>query len=127
MSSYPLIPTALFLSVLWHKTNVKPPVGDKEDSSEESENGENKENIQQSGSLELLVHYARLAPAIEGGIEAPLQFLLQVSVVFPLAINNSGFVHQTCFRTASAPLSLQLRTAFLIYFLYHSHAHKSRT
>ena len=124
MSTYPLVPTALFLSVLWHKTNVKPPVGDKEDSSEESEN---EETIQESRNLELLVHYARLAPAIEGGIEAPLQFLLQVSVVFPLAINNSGFVHQTCFRTASAPLSLQLRTAFLIYFLYHSHAPKSGT
>ena len=81
MSTYPLVPTALFLSVLWHKTNVKPPVGDKEDSSEESEN---EETIQESRNLELLVHYARLAPAIEGGIEAPLQFLLQVSVVLPL-------------------------------------------
>ena len=109
MSSYPLVPTALFLSVLWHKTNVKPPVGDKEDSNEESENEENEENIQESRNLELLVHYARLAPAIEGGIEAPLQFLLQVSLVFPYNnCNSSSFIHQNCFRTASAPLSLKL-------------------
>ena len=84
MSTYPLVPTALFLSVLWHKTNVKPPVGDKEDSNEESEN---EESIQESRNLELLVHYARLAPAIEGGIEAPLQFLLQVSLVMRKTVN----------------------------------------
>ena len=114
MSTYPLVPTALFLSVLWHKTNIKPPVGDKEDSNEESEN---EESIQESRNLELLVHYARLAPAIEGGIEAPLQFLLQVSVVFPLAINNSGFVHQTCFRTASAPLSPTENSFLNLFFV----------
>ena len=84
MSTYPLVPTALFLFVLWHKTNVKPQVGDKEDSNEESEN---EENIQESRNLELLVHYARLAPAIEGGIEAPLQFLLQVSLVMQKTVN----------------------------------------
>ena len=87
MSTYPLLPTALFLSVLWHKTNVKPPVGDKKDSNEKSENEENEENIQESRNLELLVQYARLAPAIEGGIEAPLQFLLQVSLVMRKTVN----------------------------------------
>ena len=81
MSSYPLVPTALFLSVLWHKTIVKLPVDEKEDSNDESEN---QENVKGPRNLELLVHWAKLAPALEGGIEAPLQFLLQVSKVFTL-------------------------------------------
>ena len=81
LSSYPLVPSALFLSVLWHRTIVKLPVDEEDDSNGESEN---QETVKEPRNLELLVHWAKLAPALEGGIEAPCQFLLQVNKVFTL-------------------------------------------
>ena len=45
-----------------------------EDATPKSEKTEIQERIKR------LVHWARMAPVIEGGIEAPMQFLLQVNI-----------------------------------------------
>ena len=45
-----------------------------EDATQKSEKTQNKKHIR------TLVHWARMAPIIEGGIEAPMQFLLQVNI-----------------------------------------------
>ena len=75
---YPLVPTGVFLSVLWHKYIYETPETEEEhtieDATQKSEKTPNQKRIK------TLVHWARMAPVIEGGIEAPMQFLLQVNI-----------------------------------------------
>ena len=59
---YPLVPTFTLFAVIWVKaTRSRTQSGNR--SEEQHKN---------------LIHWARMAPIIEGGVEAPLQFLLQV-------------------------------------------------
>ena len=75
---YPLVPTGVFLTVLWHKYRYEIPATEGEntieDATQKSEKTQNKKHIR------TLVHWARMAPIIESGIEAPMQFLLQVII-----------------------------------------------
>ena len=78
---YPLVPTGVFLTVLWHKYMYETPATEEEnaieDATQKSDRTQNKKRIR------TLVHWARMAPIIEGGIEAPMQFLLQVNINLP--------------------------------------------
>ena len=72
-----MIPTATFIAVFWTKSLHDPieGIGDQENASKKK-----KEASQKTKSNRYLAHWARMAPIIEGGIEAPLQFLLQVKL-----------------------------------------------
>ena len=72
-----MVPTLTFLYVLWVRgCNPAPQVAQQIVVPGETEN-ENEDNRRRKNKN--LVHWARMAPIIEGGIEAPLQLILQVS------------------------------------------------
>lgn len=71
---YPVVPTLTFLSVLWVR-GIKP----NPQASGETENATGDER--RAPKHASLIHWARMAPIIEGGIEAPLQFLLQTWLI----------------------------------------------
>ena len=75
---YPLVPTGVFLTVLWHKYMYETPETERENTIENAT--QKSEKTQNQKHIRILVHWARMAPVIEGGIEAPMQFLLQVNI-----------------------------------------------
>ena len=74
---YPIVPTLTFLTVYWVKGS--------EDVAETERNGttqeeETKKSSPDSKNYIILSHWAKMAPIIEGSIEAPIQFLFQVTI-----------------------------------------------
>ena len=74
---YPLVPTLTFLAVFW----VKGSDSTASSSGRDGNATENAENGKKQKTYKMLTHWARMAPIIEGGIEAPIQFLFQVSKI----------------------------------------------
>ena len=79
---YPVIPTLTFLSVVYVRGGrPDPKVVEKITVTGGVENGNQRRPKKNTKKYSQLIHWARMAPIIEGGIEAPIQFLLQVSAV----------------------------------------------
>ena len=72
------MPTGVFLTVLWHKYIYETPPTEGENAIEDAT--QKSKITQNQKRIRTLVHWARMAPVIEGGIEAPMQFLLQVNI-----------------------------------------------
>ena len=72
------MPTGVFLTVLWHKYMYETPETERENTIEDAT--QKSEKTLNQKRIRTLVHWARMAPVIEGGIEAPMQFLLQVNI-----------------------------------------------
>ena len=72
---YPIVPTLTFLAVYWVKGNLN--AENKRNGSKQPDD-EKVENTADSRNYKILSHWAKMAPLIEGAIEAPIQFLFQV-------------------------------------------------
>ena len=76
---YPVIPTFTFLSVAYVRgSRPDPEVVEKITVTGGAESGNQRSHKKNPKNYSQLIHWARMAPIIEGGIEAPIQFLLQV-------------------------------------------------
>ena len=77
---YPVVPTLTFLAVFWVKGSESKAAsaGRNENAADTTER--NDENGTQPQTYKMLCDWARIAPIIEGGIEAPIQFIFQVCI-----------------------------------------------
>ena len=62
----------------WVKSGLRKAGSPDENATDTTEN--NDEKKENSKTYRMVAHWARMAPAIEGGIEAPIQFLFQVGI-----------------------------------------------
>ena len=74
---YPIVPTLTFLAVYWVRSNANSDDTGKNGSSHEDDI---KKNSIEPKKYKFLSHWAKMAPIIEGSIEAPIQFLFQVQI-----------------------------------------------
>ena len=63
-----------FLAVFWVRSSLSAASSGKNENDTTKDN----ENGKKQNTYRMLAHWARMAPIIEGGIEAPIQFLFQV-------------------------------------------------
>ena len=75
---YPIVPTLTFLAVYWVRSNANSDGTGKYGSSHEDDI---KKNSIEPKKYKFLSHWAKMAPIIEGSIEAPIQFLFQVQII----------------------------------------------
>ena len=82
---YPVIPTFTFLSVVYVRgSRPDPEIVKKITVTVVAKSGNQRSHKKNPKNYSQLIHWARMAPIIEGGIEAPIQFLLQVMFTFCL-------------------------------------------
>ena len=74
---YPIVPTLTFLAVYWVRSNT---ASDDTETNRSSHEDEIKKKSLDSKKYKFLSHWAKMAPIIEGSIEAPIQFLFQVTI-----------------------------------------------
>ena len=79
-----MVPTLTFLSVICIRATTTTP-----QASQENEN--TSKDVNRCKRYANLIHWARMAHILEGGIEAPLQFLLQVSAIYKVNTNYHIF------------------------------------
>ena len=70
---YPIVPTLLYIMTLWQNDSEQ-----KDMSREQKEEGKKEGFFARRSVME----YARISQALEGGVESPLQFTIQVSVIW---------------------------------------------
>ena len=75
-----MVPTLTFLSVICIRATTTTP-----QASQENEN--TTKDVNRCKRYANLIHWARMAHVLEGGIEAPLQFLLQVGAICKVITN----------------------------------------